>query len=439
MADSKSYPKKYWWVVVVAVPIVIALIGVVPRLTGGSGDTRPPAGISVVGDGNTVIGSMTVVNNITVIAREVEKYTGQALSDDLKRLIEQALALTARNDAAASVKLYEQIASRAPVPAIFNNLGVAYAHTQNAAASEKAFTQAIEKDPSNQIARTNLEVAQKTLARAASKSVATVASGPGRAPSFPPGDGVTTRSGGPAIQVDAFDPAFAKVEGIHVVAAGAGSGGGSYSIKYQPEPNTPVLVDPGTYDVLVKTSGGGVFLLARNVTVKEGTLVHLNPNALVGAIDVRPLTRQGFPELKAIVVLDHATSNSRLIRQATSTPGVTLPIAPGVYDVAVKTDDGQADLVRNFEIKAREFKRLDIDNEVAAIVVREPNIKGLNVKAIYALRTGTNQIAGKSTTFGTPMLVYAGEAYDVALDQPAGLTRLKTKVMPSRGSVTEVR
>jgi hypothetical protein len=107
--------------------------------------------------------------------------------------------------------------------------------------------------------------------------------------------------------------------------------------------------------------------------------------------------------------------------------------------VLCKTEDGQIELVRKFEIKAGERKRVDTDNEVAAIVVQAPDLKGLDVKAIYALRTGTNEIAGKSTAFGTPMMVYAGDVYDVALEQPAGLTRIKTKLTPSRGALTEVR
>ena len=57
---------------------------------------------------------------------------------------------------------------------------------------------------------------------------------------------------------------------------------------------------------------------------------------------------------------------------------------------------------------------------MAAIVVHEPNIKGLNVEAIYALRTGTNQIAAQIKSFGKPMLVYAGEAYDIALSSLRG-------------------
>ena len=425
--ESKSYPKKYWWVVLVALPVGLALIGILSQLIGRSG--REDSGgteVRIDGDNNFVnTGNLTIVNNISVIAQEYQKQTGQPLADHLRQLIEQAVAAAKKNDHATSVRLYEQIASQVPVPSIYNNLGVEYAKNQNIAASQKAFNQAIEKDATNQTARKNLAV---------------IASSAGRSPTFASGGGVVTQnSAAPTIQVDAFDTAFAPVEGIHVVDAGAGSGGGTYSIRYQPEQGTPVLVEPNTYDVLVRTAGGGVFRLASNVNVKEGTLARINPNALVAAVEVRPLTRKGFPEIKEIVFVDHGSSNSRLIRQATSTLGVTLPIAPGAYDVLAKTEEGQVDLVRNLEIKVRERKSLDTDNEVAAIVVQDPNIKGLNVKAIYALRTGTNEIAAKITSFGKPMLVYAGEAYDIALEQPAGLTRLKSKVVPSRGTLTEVK
>ena len=254
---------------------------------------------------------MTVINNISVIAQEYQRYTGQALSDELKQLIEQAVAAARKNDP-ASVRLYEQVANQVPVPAIFNNLAVEYAKTKNVAASQQALTQAIQKDPTNEVARKNLNLIAP----------------PGRAARFASGDGVRPENSAvPAIQVDAFDAGFAKVEGIHVVDTGAGTGGGSYSIRYQPEPGTPVIVEPKTYDVLVKTSGGGVFLLAANVNVKESTLVRINPNALVGAVEVRPLTRKGFPELKEIVFVDRATGNRRLIRQSTAALGVTLPIA----------------------------------------------------------------------------------------------------------------
>lgn len=431
--ESRIYPRKYWWVVVVALPVVLALIAVFPQLVKTSAEpAKPTAGgidTSVTGNNNTVnidnSSKMTVINNVSLIAAEYQKYTGQALSDDLRQQIEQAVAAAMKNDHAESIRLFEQVASQAPVPAIYNNLGVEYAKTRNVEGSERALNLAIAKDPANDQARKNLALLGST-----DKKRSPVAVGPG----------VRYENGSaPALVVESLDSGFAPVQGIHVVAAGDGSSGGMYSIKYQPEPGTPVLVEPGTYDVLMKTGGGGVFLLAGAIQVKEGTLARINPNALVGGVEVRPLTRKGFPELKEMIFVDRASGSSRLIRQSTDTLGVTLPIAPGAYDVLCKTDDGQIELVRNFEIKAGERKRIDTDNEVAAIVVQQPSIRGLNVKAIYALRAGTNEIAGKSTEFGKPMLVYAGETYDVALEQPAGLTRIKTKLSPARGALTEVQ
>ena len=437
--DSPSYPKKYWWVVVVALPVALALIALIPQLGGKQEPSPappappPPVGgtvATVVGDNNKVSidnsSQMTIINNVSVIAEEYRKHTGQVLPDDLKEQIEQAVAAAMKKDHGESIRLFEQVAAKAPVPAVYNNLGVEYARTRNVEASQRALNQAIDKDPGNEPARKNLAL----LGSVGERRSAPVVTGPGVR---------FEGSGASAILVERLDASFVPLEAIHVVDAGQGSKGGTYSIRYQPEPDTPVLVEPKTYDLLAKTAGGGVFVLASGVAVKEATLARINPNALVGAVEIRPLTRPGFPDLKEIAFVDQSKGPYRSIRQSTDKLGVTLAIAPGTYDVVGKTaDDDRFDLVRNFEIKAGERTRIDTDNEVAAIVVPEP-IKGLSVKAIYALRTGTNEIAGKSTAFGKPMMVYAGEVYDVALEQPAGLTRIKTKVTPSRGAVIEVR
>jgi hypothetical protein len=443
--EGSSYPRKYWWVVVVALPVILALIAIMPSLSKKPDKADKPAGgidTSIKGNNNTVSNvidnssKMTVINNVSLIASEYEKFTGQALTDDLKQQIERAVAAAVNNNHSESIRLLEQVVSRAPVPAIYNNLGVEYARTQNVDASQRALNQAIAKDPANEQARKNL-----TLLTAAGDNRGQPSTAAPRPIAAAAGPGVRVENGSaPTLVVERFDPGFAAVEGIHVVETGAGAGGGMYTIKYQPEPGTPVLVEPNVYDLLVKTSGGGVFLLAAKIQVKEGTLVRINPNALVGGVAILPLTRSGFPELKKIMFVDRATGHSRLIRQSTEKFGVTLPVAPGAYDVLCATaDDHQVDLVRNLEIKAGEQKRIDPNTEAAAIVVHEPSVRGLNVKAIYALRAGTNEIAGKSTTFGKPMMVYAGDAYDVALEQPAGLTRIRSKLTPSRGALTEVR
>ena len=247
------------------------------------------------------------------------------------------------------------------------------------------------------------------------------------------------RSSMPAITVEKFDGPPDTLNEFHLVEGGTDLGG-TYRIKYQPKPDTALVVEPGIYDVVAKTSGGGTFLLIGNVEVKDGTAARINPNAILGSIVVDPLTRKGFPEIKEVIVFDAGTTGRRLIRQRTEKPGAILPIIAGTYDVKCKTADGsEFVLVKNISLKARESKRIMTDNEIAGFVVYEPKGTGLAVEAIYALRAGTNEIAAKSKHFGNPIMVYAGESYDIALKQSGGLARIKSNVTPKRGELTEIR
>jgi hypothetical protein len=247
------------------------------------------------------------------------------------------------------------------------------------------------------------------------------------------------KSSVPAITVEKFDGPPDALDEFHIVEGGTDLGG-TYQIKYQPKPDTALVVEPGTYDVMAKTNGGGTFLLLENLEVKEGTMARINPNAILGSIVVDPLTRKGFPEIKEVIVFDAGKTGRRLIRQRTEKPGAILPIIAGTYDVECKTADGsEFVLVKNIPVRARESNRIITDNEIAGFVVYEPKVTGLAVEAIYALRAGTNEIASETKQFGNPIMVYAGESYDIALKQSGGLTRIKSNVTPRRGALTEVR
>ena len=247
------------------------------------------------------------------------------------------------------------------------------------------------------------------------------------------------KSSMPAIAVEKFDGPPDTLDEFHLVEGGTDLGG-TYRIKYQPKPDTALVVEPGIYDVVAKTSGGGTFLLIGKVEVKDGTAARINPNAILGSIVVDPLTRKGFPEIKEVIVFDAGTTGRRLIRQRTQKPGAMLPIPAGTYDVECKTADGsEFVLVKNIPVSARESKRIMTDNEIAGFVVYEPKVTGLAVEAIYALRAGTNEIASETKHFGNPIMVYAGESYDIALKQSGGLARIKSNVTPKRGELTEVR
>jgi hypothetical protein len=247
------------------------------------------------------------------------------------------------------------------------------------------------------------------------------------------------KSSVPAIVVEKFEASPDELAEFHVVQAGTDLSS-MYPVKYQPKPGSTVVVEPGTYDIVARTKGGGTFLLAANVEVKDGTMARINANPILGTIIVDPLTRKGFPEIKEVIVFDAGTTGRRLIRQRTEKPGAMLPIPAGTYDVECKTADGsEFILVKNVSVKARESKRIATDNEIGGFVVNDPKVSGLEVEAIYALRAGTNEIAAQGKHFDEPILVYAGESYDIALKQSGGVARIKSNVTPKRGALTEIR
>jgi hypothetical protein len=432
MASNDKTPRKYWWVVAVAVPIVVALIAGVPAMVKRS---SPPTGTgstnstTITGDNNTVSFDYsthnTFVTNVEVIAREYELQTGRQLDDALRRQIEAAVSAAMSSNHAESVRLLEQVAQAAPVPAIYNNLGVEYAKTNNPEGSRKAFELAKEK------------IAEATEAAARNRPLSP------NAMKAPVASSPATRSEPSAVPAMIIDPLSAPYEQpgeIHVVKHGTAVGG-SYEVKYRPTAGTTVVMEPGAYDILLKVSSYGAgFLLASNVTVREGTLTHINPDALVGGVAIEPVTRKGFPLLKSIEIIDAATGDKRLLAQQTDRLGVTLPLAPGTYDVVATTTDGQKVVVATgVTVKAAAITKLDPLSQVAAIVVHTPNVKGLDMKAVYALKAGTNQIASKVEAFETPMLVPGGASYDVALEQAAGLTRIRSAVAARAGEVLDIK
>jgi len=428
VANGEKVPRKYWWVVAVAVPVAVALISVVPGLfkSSGSGGGTSTA---ITGDNNTVNFDYsthnTFVTNVNIIAREYELQTGQPLGDDVRRQIESAVNAAMQNNHTESIRLLEQVAQTAPVPAIYHNLGVEYAKTQNVNASRQAFELSKAK-----MAEVAAAAANNRPLSAAALSPPTVS-----------GPGVRTESSAvPAMTIDALSAPYEAPDEIHVVAHGTALSG-SYQVKYQPQPGTTVVMEPGAYDVLMKVSSYGAgFVLASNVVVREGTLTHINPNPLVGGIGVEPVSKKGFPLVKEIQFIDRSSGDKRLLAQQTDKLGVTLPIAPGTYDVIGTTIyEQQVEIASNLAVKAGQIIRLDTLGQVAAIVVHAPNVKGLDMKAVYALKTGTNQIAAKVEAWEVPMLVPAGVSYDIALEQSAGVTRIRSGLTPGRGELVEIR
>jgi hypothetical protein len=429
VASDAKVPRKYWWVVAVAVPVAVALIAIVPDLFKSSGGAGGGPSATITGDNATVNFDYsthnTFVTNVNVIAREYEVLTGRPLSDDLRRQIEAAVNAAMQNNHAESIRLLEQVAEAAPVPAIYNNLGVEYAKTQNVDASRRAFE------------LSKAKIAEVAAAAAKNRPLSAAA----LKPPAVSGPAVRTESSAvPAMTIEALRAPYESPGEIHVIAHGTPLSG-SYQVKYRPEPGTTVVMEPGAYDVLMKASSYGAgFVLASNVVVREGTLTHINPNPLVGGIAVEPVSKKGFPLIKNLQFIDRSSGDKRLLAQQTDTLGVTLPIAPGTYDViGTTTYDQQVEIADNLAVKAGQITRLDTLGQVAAIVVHAPKITGLDMKAVYALKAGTNQIAAKVEAWDVPMLVPGSQSYDIAIEQSAGLTRIRSGITPKRGELVDIR
>ena len=153
--------------------------------------------------------------------------------------------------------------------------------------------------------------------------------------------------------IDAVSPPYEAPGEIHVIAHGTPVSG-SYQVKYRPEPGTPVVMEPGAYDVLMKVgSYGAGFILASNVVVREGTLTRIDPNPLVGGIGVEPVSKKGFPLITKLEFVDRSSGDKRLLAQQTEKLGVTLPIAPGTYDViGTTTYDQHVEIAGNIAVRA---------------------------------------------------------------------------------------
>jgi hypothetical protein len=83
---------------------------------------------NVVGNNSIVTNNLYLTTNISVFEGEFQKYLGRPLNDEaLKREIEQAIAQAVAGKSGESVRLFDKLSRKVPVPSIYNNLGVEYA------------------------------------------------------------------------------------------------------------------------------------------------------------------------------------------------------------------------------------------------------------------------------------------------------------------------
>ena len=161
-ARKVSYPQKYWWLILVALPLALAAIKLVPDLV-SDGRKNGPAGDHnlVVNGSNNILNSdlstKTYVINLAAIEKEYAEIKREPLQDEeLKQEIERAVALLNEGKAKESAAAFEALNRKLALPSLQTDLGVAYQKSGDTRAASRAFAQALEQDPKYAPAQYNL-------------------------------------------------------------------------------------------------------------------------------------------------------------------------------------------------------------------------------------------------------------------------------------------
>jgi hypothetical protein len=102
---TTDYPKKYWWIVLIVVPIVVAIIGLLDF-------TKKKE----KGDGDIVF------NNIDVVIEQVGHSISEEALNELNNTLRQAMDLVESKKYSEALPLFESAAKVAPVSALKENI-----------------------------------------------------------------------------------------------------------------------------------------------------------------------------------------------------------------------------------------------------------------------------------------------------------------------------
>jgi tetratricopeptide (TPR) repeat protein len=148
MSKKVDYPKKYWWAILLVVPIAVAAIGVIPPLLNALKPTPSPLPPVVPITNNKFASDLYF---ITQIANSGDAANTQGA----QQAIQRATGLVQDADYANAISLLEQAAAQYQLPTIYNNLGVLYANAANLQKAQQAYQNALKIDPNNQVANYN--------------------------------------------------------------------------------------------------------------------------------------------------------------------------------------------------------------------------------------------------------------------------------------------
>ena len=166
-AKKVSYPQKYWWVILIALPLALALVKLVPDLVSKKGDAAGfknqqtgDHNVAISGSNNvltTDLSTKTYVISLAAIEKEYAQVKREPLRDEeLKKEIEEAIALLNAGKAQESAAAFEVLNRKLSLPSLQTDLGVAYQKAGDTQAAARALSQALAQDPQYAPAQYNL-------------------------------------------------------------------------------------------------------------------------------------------------------------------------------------------------------------------------------------------------------------------------------------------
>jgi hypothetical protein len=140
--------KKYWWLILVVVPLSVALVQYGPSWRGSSA-----SGESRISDNQ--FNGAAIIGDVSVVVNEAAG-KGVTLDEGLIKLINEAVSLSSASQHAAAAAKIEQVrassSSVSALPSLLNSLGAEQLRAGNADAARKAFEEVLAADSSNRTA-----------------------------------------------------------------------------------------------------------------------------------------------------------------------------------------------------------------------------------------------------------------------------------------------
>lgn len=138
---AESYPKKYWWLILVVLPVVLALIAIIPNISGG-GSSGTDSGNRISIDDSTIGGDVQIVGTQTIFNELGDSIGDPDIQAELEARINRAVNLARGGFFEESLEAFRELATEHPSPSIYANIGQLSLQENNLDNAREAYREA---------------------------------------------------------------------------------------------------------------------------------------------------------------------------------------------------------------------------------------------------------------------------------------------------------